>query len=59
MVDPRGMNTEPPAWLTTKQAAALLALHPDTLRRHSREGGGLRGGVRAAVPGTVREFRLE
>lgn len=34
------MNTEPPAWLTTKQAAALLVLHPDTLRRYRREGGG-------------------
>jgi len=34
------MNTEPPAWLTTKQAAALLVLHPDTLRRYRREGSG-------------------
>lgn len=34
------MNTEPPAWLTTKQAAALLVLHPDTLRRYRREGDG-------------------
>ncbi|MFO1076449.1 MAG: helix-turn-helix domain-containing protein [Planctomycetota bacterium] len=34
------MNNEPLAWLTTKQAAALLALHPDTLRRYRREGGG-------------------
>lgn len=34
------MNQHPPAWLTTKQAAALLALHPDTLRRYRRDGGG-------------------
>ena len=34
------MNQVPQMWLTTKQAAALLALHPDTLRRLRREGGG-------------------
>jgi excisionase family DNA binding protein len=31
---------EPRSWLTPKEAAALLALHPDTLRRYRREGGG-------------------
>ncbi|MCA8975622.1 MAG: helix-turn-helix domain-containing protein [Planctomycetes bacterium] len=34
------MKNEQPAWLSTKQAAALLAVHPDTLRRYRREGGG-------------------
>ncbi len=34
------MNQQPIAWLTPKEAAAFLALHPDTLRRYRREGGG-------------------
>lgn len=34
------MNPATPAWLTPKQAAALLVIHPDTLRRYRREGSG-------------------